>query len=71
MTIKHGILMWLLCLIPIVGFGILALFNIQVDALVWVSLLALCPLSHFLMLRSMRSDSGNVLSQEAPTTLEE
>lgn len=63
--------MWLLCLIPILGIGARALFNIQVNTLIWVGLLALCPLSHILMMRSLHSASDAALSQEAHTNLEE
>ncbi len=71
MTRKHTILMLFMCLIPILGISALAFFEVQVNTLVWVGLLALCPLSHILMMRSSHADSDHTLSQETHATLEE
>ncbi len=61
----------LLCLMPIVGIGALILFKLQVNTFVLPSLLALCPLSHILMMRSTQRHVGKALSQETHANREE
>jgi hypothetical protein len=46
---KHGLLMLLCCLIPIVAIAAIRLFDIPLKGVLYYGLLLLCPLSHVLM----------------------
>jgi hypothetical protein len=51
---KHGLLMLICCLIPIIAIGAVRLFDIPLKGVLYVGLLLLCPLSHVLMMGGMR-----------------
>ena len=50
MISKHGLLMLICCLIPIIAIGAIRLFDIPLNGVLYVGLLLLCPLSHILMM---------------------
>ena len=56
---KHLLIMFGLCLLPIVGLTLVYLFNIPINALVWGALLLLCPISHLLMMKSMQHEQND------------
>jgi hypothetical protein len=47
---RHGLLMLICCLIPIIAIGAVRLFDIPLKGVLYVGLLLLCPLSHVLMM---------------------
>jgi len=47
---KHVWLMLAMCLIPLVALAAITVFKIPVNGVVWVVLVALCPLSHLAMM---------------------
>ncbi len=51
---KHGLLMLLCCLAPIVAIVAIRLFDIPLKGVLYVGLLLLCPLSHLLMMGGMK-----------------
>ena len=60
MISKHGLLMLICCLIPIIAIGAIRLFDIPLNGVLYVGLLLLCPLSHILMMGGlMRRQHGS------------
>lgn len=51
MTRKHALLMILGCLFPIVALAAIFLFQVQVNTIILVAILLLCPILHLLMMR--------------------
>jgi uncharacterized membrane protein YhaH (DUF805 family) len=57
---KHGLLMLLCCLIPIIAIAVVRLFDVPLNNVLYVGLLLLCPVSHVLMMGGMtRHDQGS------------
>lgn len=56
MTRKHILIMLACCLIPLVAFGAIAIFNVPLSKVLWFGLILLCPLSHILMMKFMMND---------------
>ena len=54
MSSRHGLLMLICCLIPIIAIAAIRLLNIPLNGVLYVVLLLLCPLSHVLMMSGMR-----------------
>jgi hypothetical protein len=61
---KHGLLMLICCLIPIIAIGAIRLFNIPLNGVLYVSLLLLCPLSHVLMMGGMAKHRHGSASED-------
>ncbi len=53
MNKKHVLLMLACCLIPLAGFAAIWLFKLPVTNVVYLGMILLCPLLHFLMMRDM------------------
>ncbi|MHB8087658.1 MAG: DUF2933 domain-containing protein [Anaerolineaceae bacterium] len=56
MSKKHSVIMILCCLIPIGAFLAIRLLNLQINSLFSFLLILLCPLSHVLMMGSMKHE---------------
>ncbi len=56
MNQKHLRFMLLCCLVPIAGLGAVYLFKIPLNTVIIVVIALLCPLSHLLMMGSMRQE---------------
>ena len=56
MSESEYVLMGLLCLVPVVAFGAIFLFNLPVSPVVLLALALACPISHLLFLGTMRHD---------------
>jgi hypothetical protein len=65
MSKKHSVIMILCCLIPIGAFLAIRLINLQINSLFSFLLILLCPLSHVLMMGSMKHEdhSHHALSE--------
>jgi hypothetical protein len=51
MTRKHTLLMILGCLLPIAALVAIFLFQVQVNTIILVAIILLCPILHLLMMR--------------------
>lgn len=58
MNKRHLWLMVLCCLAPLVGLAAILLFKIPASTVIYIALLLLCPLLHFLMMGQMRHEPG-------------
>ena len=56
MSKKHTVIMILCCLIPIGAFLAIRLLNLQINGLFSCLLILLCPLSHVLMMGSIKHE---------------
>ena len=50
---KHALIMVACCLVPIVAFTLISVFNVPVSSLLTIGLVLLCPLGHLLMMKFM------------------
>ncbi len=53
MNKKHLLLMLACCLIPLAGLAAIWLFKLSANTMVYVGLMLLCPVLHFVMMRDM------------------
>jgi hypothetical protein len=53
MTKKHALIMIACCLIPILAFTLISVFNVPVSSLLTIGLVLMCPISHLLMMKFM------------------
>jgi uncharacterized membrane protein len=59
MNRRHIWLMVLCCLLPVVGLGVMFLFNIPANTILYFGLILLCPLTHFFMMGQMEHDHNS------------
>ena len=67
---RHGLLMLLCCLIPLVILGIVYGLRLPLNGVVGTVVILLCPLSHLIMMATLRdhgkhAQSGQVLARDA------
>jgi hypothetical protein len=53
MARKHLIMMLLCCLFPMAALTALLLFQIRLNTVVWIGIVLLCPILHFVMMKLM------------------
>lgn len=63
MTRKHFLLMAVGCLLPLAALAAILIFDVQLNTLVWVGLILLCPAAHLFM---MRGHMGHGIHQDCP-----
>lgn len=56
MTKKHTYLMLACCLIPLAALAAIYVFDLPVNSVLYVGIILLCPLLHFVMMRGMMGD---------------
>jgi uncharacterized membrane protein len=64
MSSKHGLLMLICCLIPVIAIGAVTLFDIPVKGVLYLALVLLCPLSHLLMMDGLRKRQHKTASED-------
>jgi uncharacterized membrane protein len=72
MSKKHTLIMLICCLIPIAALVAIAVFEIQVNPIVYGVILLACPLSHLLMMKFMGHDhrQQNTSENRHPTAFD-
>ena len=53
MTKKHMFLMLACCLIPLTALAAISVFNLPINSVLYFGVILLCPLLHFVMMRSV------------------
>jgi hypothetical protein len=56
---KHSWLMLACCLIPVVGFAVISIWQIPANTVILFILALLCPLSHLLLMKFMMNDPAD------------
>lgn len=59
MNKKHALIMIACCLVPLVGFVLVSVFNLPLKSVLLFAMVLLCPLSHLLMMKTMMNDEGH------------
>jgi cytochrome b561 len=50
---KHWLIMLACCLIPVIGFALVSVFELPLRPVFYFEMLILCPISHLLMMKFM------------------
>ena len=59
MNKKHALIMVACCLVPLIGFGLVSVFNIPLKSVFYFAIILFCPLSHLLMMKYMGHGAGH------------
>jgi hypothetical protein len=70
MNSKHGLIMLLCCLIPVVGIAAITVFNVPLNNALWFGMILLCPLSHLFLMKFMMGGHDSAHARDLHTPQE-